>query len=307
MASYWEGLHSWALMSPGAREAGEIFGGDMTAAGYVGLVGFHEMTQRLGSPFQKDLSAYLLALNAVPRVVMFDFMSWAQKIRHPELYGTFSAGFGECWVTSLKLLSNDCHDMSAKDPWWGTGPIGPIGAQPELLDLPVTRCRREAIAWEKAFQKQCPDDGFLRQRPDNVLSHIMFRTYLSDQFRTQATAFMKKYNHPKFQLRHAHVLAGLLAWDVPVRLLDWSPGLIESGTWDDKTQTASMQIRTDEPATVRLAVHDRAFTVKVDGKVVTGKFIDQRPRWRVVSIQVPPGRHCVEVKTSGLSENDVRD
>lgn len=300
MTSYWEALQSWALMSPGAREAGEIFGGDMTAAGYVGLVGFNEMAKRLGTPFERDLSAYLLSLNAVPRVVMFDYMPWAQKLRHPELYGTFSAGYGECWVTSIKLLSNDCHDMSAKDPWWGTGPIGPIGAQPELLDLPIKRCRRAAIGWEQAFQKQCPDAGFLQQRPDNVMSHVMFRAYLSDTMRAEAMAFMKKYPHTQHMLRHAHVLASLLAWDVPVRLLDWSPAAIESATWNDATKTASIGVLVDknDVTSLRLAIRHSDYAITIDGQTVTVAPASKWQAWNVVFLKLNAGPHRIDIKVS---------
>jgi hypothetical protein len=297
MTSYWEGLHSWALMSPGAREAGEIFGGDMTAAGYDGLVGFYEMAKRLGTPFQRDLSAYLLSLNAIPRVAMFGFIDWARKLQHPEIYGTFSAGFGECWVTSIKSLSNECQDMTAKDPWWGTGPIGPMCAQPELLDLPVKRCVKDAITWEECFRKQCPDKGFLNQRPENVMAHVMFRMYLSEKMRAEAISFLKKYNHPQYMLRYTHVLAGMLAWDVPVRLLDWSPASILSGRWDDKTRTAAIQINVKkEPAVIQLTVKDNHFTILADGKAVEVKQIDRWQDWKVISFTLPPGTHQVEVK-----------
>jgi hypothetical protein len=305
MASYWEGLQSWALMSPGAREAGEIFGGDMTAAGYVGLVGFHEMSKRLGTPFDRDLSAYLLSLNAVPRVAMFGFMPWAQKIRHPELYGTFSAGFGECWVTSIKLLSNDCHDMSANDPWWGTGPIGPIGAQPELLDLAIKRCRPAAVEWEKAFQKQCPDEGFLKQRPDNVMAHVMFRMMLSKAMHAEAVKFMKKYEHQQHMLRHAHVLAGLLAWEVPVRLLDWTPAGVESGSWDEETKTALIILQSNEVAQVRVAVKSASHTIRVDSQEVVLKEVAEWEGWRVVTFAVGEGVHRIEVCCGGDGEEGV--
>ncbi len=297
MASYWEGLHSWALMSPGAREAGEIFGGDMTAAGYDGMVGFYEMAKRLGTPFQRDLSAYLLALNAIPRAATFGFIDWARKLQHPEIYGTFSAGFGECWVTSIKTLSNDCRDMSAKDPWWGTGPIGPMCAQPELLDLPVKYCLKDAIVWEECFRTQCPDSGFLSQRPENVMAHVMFRMYLSDKMRAQGIAFMKKYVGSQYSPRYVHVLAGMLAWDVPVRLLDWSPASILSGRWDEKTRTATFQIKAErEPATIQLTVKSDHFNILADGKTVEMKQIDHWQDWRVMSFDLQPGIHQVEVK-----------
>ena len=61
MVSYWEALHSWALMGPGARESGEMYHGDMPTAGYAGLVGFYKLSRRLGTPYQRDLGAYLLA------------------------------------------------------------------------------------------------------------------------------------------------------------------------------------------------------------------------------------------------------
>ncbi len=290
LVSYWEGLHSWALMSPGAREAGEIYGGDMTAAGYEGMVGFYGLAKRLGTPYQRDLAAYLLALNAVPRVAMFGFMDWAHKIQHPELYGTFSAGFGERWVTSIKSLSNDVGDMSAKDPWWGTGPIGPQGSAPELLDLFVKRAPKDAADWEGAFMKQCPDSGFINQRPDNTLSHVMFRMYLSDSLYRQALAFMKNSLHKQHMFRHTHVLAGLLAWDVPVRLLDWAPAYVADARWDENTRTARMKFEmADAPATIRLAVKNKSAAILMDGQPVKVTQVGQWQEWHDMAFTIPPG------------------
>ncbi len=187
--------------------------------------------------------------------------------------------------------------MTAKDPWWGTGVIGPMCSQAELLDLPIKRCRKDAIIWEECFMKQCPDSGFLNQRPENVMAHMMFRTYLSETMRAKAMAFMKKYNHPQYMFRFVHVLAGMLAWDVPVRLLDWSPASILSGQWDDKTQTATIQIKVEkEPATIQLTVKSDHFKILADGKPVETKQIDRWQDWKVVSFDLPPGTHQVEVK-----------
>ncbi len=298
MLSFWESQHSWAMMSPGAREAGEIEGGDMPAAGYAGLVAFYQMARYAGTDYQRDLAAYLLALNAVPRTVMFGFVDWAKKLQHQELrWGDYTSGYGERWVTSVKNLSNDVHDMSAKDPWWATGPIGPQGSPPELLDLFIERDPKRAAAWENSFRENCPDDGFIaKQRPDNVMSHIMFRMYLSDILGDNAWELMKQYPHKTHMLRHVHVLAGLLAWECPVRLLDWTPAQITAGKWDSQNKQAIISLTSKTPAQVRLAVQFASPVVLLDDQPIATNSVDTWEPWRVVEFSVPAGEHTIVVK-----------
>jgi hypothetical protein len=297
MLSYWEALHSWALMGPGAREAGEIYGGDMATAGYAGLVGFYRLAARVGSPYQRDLGAYLLAKNAVPRLAAFSFMDWCPQMQHQELrWGKICAGFGELWVASLKSLSTDVKDMSAKDPWWASGIIGPQSAQFEYLDLIASAARRDAIRWEEAFRTMCPNKGMQGQNAGNVIPHMIFRTYLSEDLCRDAFDFLKGWQGT-YMLRDVHAIAAMLAWDCPVRLIDWSPAYVESARWDDAAKTADIRVDAGKTeAIIQLAVNRPSPRVSMDGSPVPVKMAGEWNSWKEIRVTVPAGRHTVAVR-----------
>ncbi len=297
MLSYWEALHSWALMGPGAREAGEIYGGDMATAGYAGLVGFCRLAERLGTPYQKDLAAYLLAKNAPPRLAMFGFVDWCEPMRHQELpEGKICSGFGELWQASLKDLDTSVHDMSSKDPWWGSGCIGPQSAHPEFLDLIAHWNRPAAVDWEKRFMAMCPNEGLKTHNDGNVIPHVMFRAYLEDDA-LRASAFdLLRLWHEGYMLRNTHAVASLLSWDCPVRLIDWSPAYVESARWDRAGGSANVRLTADEPTTLHMLVRAEDAEITADGQPVEVRKKGVWDGWRELRFDLPAGRHELTVR-----------
>ena len=295
MYSYWEALHSWSMMSPGAREAGELFHGDMPTAGYTGLVGFHRLADRLGTAYQKDLGAYLLAKASVPMITKFGFREWGLKLSHQELRGDGRcSGFGERFQASYNSVSNAFRRYEPGDPWWRTGCIGPQSGQPETMDLFVKGCYKDLVDWEEHFRKACPDKGFKTHDDIRVMPHVMLRTYLGGQLRSSGEYLIKASPRTGYLLRDAHVLAGLLSWDCPVRLVDWSPGYIRGATW---TEGAGAKIRLDGPAGVQLAVHPKLKTPQflLDGKAIEAKVMKSWKSWTLYGLDVPAGAHEITV------------
>ncbi len=300
LASYWEATHSWALMGPGAREAGELYHGDMPTAGYAGLVGFNKLAQQLGTPYQRDLSAYLLAKAAVPMAAKFGFRDWGIKLSHQETQGGgMCSGFGERFTASFNSVSNQFKNFEPADPWWRTGCIGPQSGQPESIDVFVSRCYKDILHWEEQFRQVCPDEGFLNHDTVRVMPHIMLRTYLGDTMRADATAMLKKYQQV-YLLRDAHVATGLLSWEVPVRLIEWSPALIEYAGWDKKAG-AKIGIEVKKsPIQVQIAVHSglKSKELFLDGKPVPAVTLEEWKQWTLFGVTVPAGKHVLT--THGL-------
>jgi len=298
MASYWEALHSWVMMGPGAREAGEMYHGDMPTAGYAGLVGFRYLANRLGTDFQRDLGAYLLAKNAVPMIAKFGFVDWAGQLCHQEVYGgVLCNGFGERWVGSFNTVSADAFGFSPKDPWWRTGCIGPQSAQPETLDVIAHRAWDDIVPWETQFISLCPNEGFIRHDPVRVMPHAMLRAYLTEELRASGFDLLKNY-HQRYMLRDAHVAAAMLSWDCPVRLIDWSPAYIESGRWDRMAETATIAVNAEgQPAQLRIAATMDAPAVHVDGQAVEPKVVDDWRQWTLLAVEVGPGQHKATISS----------
>jgi hypothetical protein len=295
LMSYWEALHSWVFMSPGARESGELFHGDMPTAGYTGLIGFYNLSRRLGSAYEKDLAAYLLAKASVAMTVKFGFSPWTAQFR-PEWSNQDCAGFGETWVASFKIPNPSLRKYESDDPWWLTGCIGPQSAQPEVLDLLVKVCPKDLLLFENRFMSACPDSVFKTHDDIRVMPHVMARTWLGGEMQKGAESLLKQY-HSAYMLRDTHALASLLSWDIPVRLLDWSPGFVESATWDPAAG-AKIQIRTTKETKVRLAVSTalKNITYQVDNQTIRPVIIKQTKQWIEVSIPLPVGSHSLIIK-----------
>ena len=97
-------------------------------------------------------------------------------------------------------------------------------------------------------------------------------------------------------LRDVHVITELLAWDCPLRLVDWTPGYITSGKWDEKTKSAVIGIETkDKPAHVYIAVRAENMTAKIDDKNVTVKHVKEIGPWKQFDIKVSPGTHTITI------------
>ena len=296
MLSYWEALHSWALMGPGARESGASYHGDMATAGYAGLVGFYRLAQQLGTPYQRDLAAYLLAKIAVPIAAKFGFKPYAQhKLRHQEAQGSTGecTGFGERWVASFPTVRNDIRDNKTGDPWWQTGCIGPQSVQFETHDLLMRRCWNDTCQFEETFMKNCPDEGLRTREPTRVIPHVFLRTWLGTDLRTSALGLLKNY-HKTYRLRDTHVIAAILAWDCPVHLVDWAPAYVQAATWDDESGTAEIRVDAgDDGAQVRLAVKMAAYRVDLDGNPAEAPKLDESGDFTLVAVDVPAGVHVV--------------
>jgi len=300
LASYWEATNSWALMGPGARESGELFHGDMPTAGYAGLVGFHRLAQRLGTPYQRDLAAYLLARNAVPMGCKLGFLDYALQAPHQEASWSRlpSTGFGERWLASFPGVDPSVRDYGPKDPWWRTGCIGPQSVQPEVLDLYLRRCPDELLTFERTFMGACPDGAFKTHDEVRVPPHIMARLQLPGDMprlgEELATAWRRSY-----LLRDAHIAAALAARDVPLRLIDWTPAYIEQATWEPATRSAGVELTSPEDFGLILAVQGARPSVTIDGVASAVQAGGRRARWRAYTIGMPRGRHVVRVGVSG--------
>jgi len=122
----------------------------------------------------------------------------------------------------------------------------------------------------------------------------MLRTYLGGQLRSSGEYLIKASPRTGYLLRDAHVLAGLLSWDCPVRLVDWSPGYIRGATW---TEGAGAKIRLDGPAGVQLAVHPKLKTPQflLDGKAIEAKVMKSWKSWTLYGLDVPAGAHEITV------------
>ena len=93
-----------------------------------------------------------------------------------------------------------------------------------------------------------------------------------------------------------HVATTALAWDCPVRMLDWAPAYMSSGEWDDKTRTATVKFETEKaPATIRVAVAAGSAVVQIDGQDVATKTVDKWKKWTVLQFQLTEGEHTLTV------------
>lgn len=297
LAGYFESTNSWALMGPGARESGEIHGGDMATAGYAGLVGFQRLADRLGTDYQRDLACYLLARNAVPMAAKFGFLPYALECLHQE--GSWSrlpgTGFGERFQAAFSGINPEERGHGYGDPWWRTGCIGPQSGQPEVLDLYMQRCPQDLLAFERSFMRSCPDEVFRTHDEGRVPPHIMARTYLSSAMPGAAIELARQWRRTAM-LRDIHVYTGLVSWDVPVRLIDWAPAYPASGVWDADSQTAIIALQCEHgPARVRFAVQGRRPAVTLDGHAAEPEPDQRRGRWRSYRLEVPEGDHELRI------------
>jgi hypothetical protein len=300
LLSYWEATNSWALMSPGARESGDMFHGDMPTGGYAGLVGFHYLADRLGSPYERDLGAYLLARAAVPMVCKAGFRAYAVAMAHQEAGPLLpSSGFGECFVASFPTINPALKGYEPGDPWWLSGCIGPQSAQPEILDLYLKGCPADMLQFERAFMQVCPDELFKGHDDIRVIPHVMLRTYLDGDLRPSTVALLRQYPGGGM-LRDTHAMANLLSWDCPVRLVEWAPAYVDRAAWDGQRRA---EIALDSPAAapdLRLWLRGDAgrYTVRVDGQPVIPVAAGQGLDGVLVRVPVPAGRHTVTVEVT---------
>ena len=57
----------------------------------------------------------------------------------------------------------------------------------------VERNLKGCAVWENRFRANCPDEAFAKkQRPDNVMPHVMFRMYLADELGRNAWEMVRK-------------------------------------------------------------------------------------------------------------------
>ena len=107
----------------------------MPTAGYAGLLGFHGLASVLGTRYQRDLAAYLLAKNAVPIAAKFGFGEWAKGMLYQELYYSKMpcTGFGELYAASFPVMRPDIKDNSGGSIWWQSRCVGPQSSQREIL------------------------------------------------------------------------------------------------------------------------------------------------------------------------------
>jgi hypothetical protein len=277
-----------------------MYHGDMATAGYAGLVGFYKLAERLGSPYQRDLAAYLLARNAVPMAAKFGFLDYARGMVHQEAQGgTPCVGFGEVWAASFPAIRPEERGYGPGDVWWHTGCIGPQSAQPEVLDLLMRRCRQDLTEWEQAFQRACPDDLLVGHDEIRVPPHILLRAYLGGPLRQSAEEVAKSWRNT-YLLRDAHVAASLLAWDCPVRLVDWSPAYVESARWDAEAQAARITLDAGPSrARVRWCGRGKPARVRVDGQTARPVPAGQEEEWSLLALEVAPGRHELVIERIG--------
>jgi len=168
---------------------------------------------------------------------------------------------------------------------------------PELMDLFVKRDRQRCIQWEKLFIAQCPDEGFRRVGQDVKMEHPMFRTYLGDENLRRSARSLVYQGPTEYMMRHIHTVAVMLNWDVPVRLLDWAPGYINSGRWDAQARCAEIGIEVEKsPARLIAAVRGDGATATLDGKEVPATAVDRWTDWTVVAVNVPQGKHTLIIK-----------
>ncbi len=298
LASYWEATSSWALMGPGAREAGEIYGGDMATAGYAGLVGFHRLCERLGTPYQRDLAEYLLAKNAVPMAAKLSFLDHALAMMHQEARRAQmpSTGFGERWVASFPGVRPELRDHGSGDIWWRTGCLGPQSVQSEVMDLYTQRCPEDLRRFEAAFVGRCPNEVLATHDETRVPPHIAARAWMGGEMLASARDLMERWRR-WYLLRDAHVAAMMAAWDVPVRLVDWAPAYVEQARWDARRREARITIDVSERGcTFRWAASAEVAAVTVDGRDAAFMVAQQREEWALCSLDLPGGRHQVRIE-----------
>lgn len=295
MFSYWEALNSWALMAPGAREAGEMYHADMGTAGYAGLVGFHRLAERLGTPYQRDLGAYLLAKNAVPSTAKFGFGKWVARLSHREyVAGRSSSGFGERWIASFPGVAPDRSNFSSGDVWWLTGCVGPLSVQIEALDLWLERAPDDAEQFQRDLRAQISDEELLRHDSRRVIPHLMMRDFLGGEWRDNAADLYDRYSQT-YLLRDAHAPASLLSRDAKAWLLDWTPGVLGEAGWSREAGRAVATLRAPEPTLLRWAVRSAPVRIQVNGVETSGALGPDTHGWRRLDVALGAGEHRVEL------------
>lgn len=305
LASYWEALNSWALMGPGAREAGEMYHGDMATAGFAGLVGFRNLTRVLGTAYQRDLAQYLLARNAVPMVAKFGFLGYARTMDQQEARGGQPCiGFGELWTASFPGINPAVRDLGYGDLWWHTGCIGPQSSQPEAMDLLMERCPDDMAQWEAAVRAACPDEALLSHDEIRVPPHLLLRAYLGGAMLDNARDLGNRWRDG-YLPRDAHVAAMIVAWDCPVRLVEWTPARILSARWEAATRCARIEVEAGRGgAAVSWDQMGTEAPVSLDGRAASVQRGAKHGGRTLVTLRVPAGRHEIRVEMrSGRSGN----
>jgi hypothetical protein len=296
LLSYFEFYNSWTFMDPGAMESGSYYHADMPMAGYAGLVGYYYLAKQLGTPFQKDLGAYLLARSAVPMACKLGFRSYMEQscIRHCELVdGALPSGFGEQFIASLHRPVAGKDDFASYDPWWETGCLGPCSGQPEALDLYLERCPGDLKNFETLFLKLCPNKIFAKNNDVRIIPHVMVRTRLSDEIRQSGVELVKLQNRDKYLPRDVQAFTEILSAKCPIQLFDWTPGYIVKAVWDEKTTTAEIVVAGGEKGcTLEFASKILPIRVTLDGEAVE---IPVAEKSESIKVAVLAGTHKVQI------------
>jgi len=299
LLSYFEYFNSWSLMDPGAQESGGMYHADMPTAGYAGLVGYYYLARQLGTPYQKDLGAYLLARSAVPMGCKLGFRKFMERsgIRHSEVVGkALPSGFGEDFAVSLHtpVAGKDAWDSS--DTWWETGCLGPQSGQPEVMDLFVKRCFKDLDALERIFLECCPNEEFAKNNDVRIIPHVMVRTRLGGEMIPSGEELVRLQNRDRYLLRDVHCFTEILSAECPVKLLDWTPGYIESACWNDQSGRAEIGVDgLTTGAQVWIAVRGKTATLELDQKPAEATLVERWNGWTVFSVNVPAGAHTLTI------------
>ena len=300
--SYYEYYNSWTFMDPGALESGSYYHADMPTAGYAGLVGYYYLARQLGTDYQKDLGAYLLARSAVPMGCKLGFRAFMERsgIRHNELVGrALPSGFGEEFVASIHTPDPDKKD-TIEDPWWETGCIGPHSGQPEVMDLFVERCLGDLGNFERIFMETCPNEKFAAMNDVRVIPHVMVRTRLGGEMFPSGVELVQLHtkinNRDRILLRDAQALTEILSVECPIKLLDWSPGYVEDASWDASAGQANIVIDGGEKGCT-LQLTSRALPVRVmlDEKAVGDPVSGEAGKVKSFEVAIPAGKHKVQL------------
>ncbi|MBN1554142.1 MAG: hypothetical protein JXA11_05320 [Phycisphaerae bacterium] len=297
LLSYYEFYNSWTFMDPGAQECGGYYHADMPTAGYAGLVGYYYLAKQLGTEYQKDLGAYLLARSAVPMGCKLGFLSYMEQIgmRHCELVDkALPSGFGEEFVASLHRPVAGEDNWSSSDPWWETGCIGPQSGQPEVMDLFVERCFDDFGNFERIFLECCPNEIFAKNNDVRIIPHVMARTRLGGDMLQSGAELVKLQNRPAYLLRDVQAFTEILSAECPIRLIDWTPGYIEEASWDAKVGSAKIVVDGGEKGcTLEFTSKASPVRVLLDDKAVEIPDGDQGDTMKVT---IPSGKHMVRLE-----------
>ncbi|MBN2309482.1 MAG: hypothetical protein JXR94_10955 [Candidatus Hydrogenedentes bacterium] len=300
LVSYYENFNSWALMDPGSLESGGFYHADMPTAGYAGLVGYYYLAKQLGTPYQKDLGAYLLARSAVPMGCKLGFRAFMEQsgIRHLELVGkALPAGFGEDFAVSLHTPIAEQDNWGTSDPWWETGCLGPQSGQPEAMDLFLERCLDDLDTFERIFMETCANEQFAENDDVRVIPHVMVRTRLGGELRRSGAELVQLQNRPQYLPRDAHAFAEILSADCPVQLIDWAPGYIEDASWDATAATARIAVDGGgNGCTVKIISRASPVGLALDGTTVGEPIaISKSGEPRPFEVAIPAGKHTIQL------------